>query len=341
MNSLVSQINGALLTSVRRIFQHVILHVTERCSLQCRTCFVIKRARDLSYAQAQDIAAKISPPRWLDIGGGEPFLHPDLPAICRLFPKSEITIPTNGQDPEGIMGAVKEISTHTQKRLTLALSIDGFETINDTIRGPGAYAKAMETFARLRSLPNLTLKINTVICNLNFEELIPFMRFIRELSPAYHSLLLLRGKPDDSTLRLPPLEELDRSTKVILEILGSYRFGNHLFSPLGMLKRRYQRYLWHVNLKTLKTTACQVPCKAPWLHRVIYPDGSVACCELMPPVGNILEQPIEEIESAMLEQFRKYEAQHGACWCTHNCNLGENILMHMPSLVSLVLGIRP
>lgn len=325
----------------QRHLRHVILHITERCNLRCKTCFVKKGGRDMRFEDAHTIAARLGKVRWLDIGGGEPFLHPDLPAICGLFPESDITIPTNGQEPELIHETVLELAGTFPNHLTLAVSLDGFEAINDDIRGNGSYNKALQTFELLRKIPGISLKVNTVVCNANFSEILPFMHHIRALKPDYHSLLLIRGAPDDDAISLPPLEDLEAVTPEILDILGSYTFGNGPYSPLRVLKKRYQRYLWHITLKTLRTQRCWVPCKAPYLHRVVYPDGRISLCELMPPVGNLLEEPMNLLEKRMRDFLEQYEREHGPCFCTHNCNLGENIQTHPRSVLAILLGIDP
>ena len=330
-----------LLFLFQRHLRHVILHITERCTLRCKTCFVTKGGREMPYREACRIATRLGNVRWLDIGGGEPFLHPDLTAICRLFPRSDITIPTNGQDPETIRDTALELAALFRRRLTLAVSIDGPEPVNDAIRGRGSYRKAIHTVELLREIPGLTLKINTVVSNANLPELLSFMRQVRALKPDYHSLLLVRGAPDDPAIALPSLNSLEAVTPEILNMLGSYTFGNRPYSPLGALKRRYQRYLWHINLKTLRTQRCWVPCKAPYLHRVVYPDGSLSLCELMPPVGNLLEESLEVLEKRMHVFLEEYEQKHGPCFCTHNCNLGENIQTHTRSILAVLLGIVP
>ncbi len=321
--------------------KHVILHVTERCTLRCKTCFVNKGGRDMRFEDARVIASRLGRVRWMDIGGGEPFLHPDLIALCGLFPESDLTIPTNGQDPERIGETVRELAALFKGRLTLAVSLDGFEAVNDAIRGPGTYRKALQTLELLRSIPGVTVKVNTVVCSATLPELVPFMRHVRSLRPDYHSLLLVRGTPDDCAITLPPLDDLEAVTPEILDILGTYSFGNGKYSPLRILKKRYQRYLWHIHLKTLRTQRCWVPCKAPYLHRVVYPDGSLSLCELMPPVGNLLEEPMETLEKRMCAFLEGYEREHGPCFCTHNCNLGENIQTHPRSILAILLGIAP
>lgn len=322
-------------------FRHVILHITERCTLRCRSCFVKKSARDLSLEEAEILAQKLGAPRWLDIGGGEPFLHPQLPEICALFPRSDLTIPTNGQAPEHIEQTVRQIAGAHRKPLTIALSLDGFEETNDLIRGKGSFARAMESYRRLRAIEGISLKINTVVCNANAGELLRFMAYVRSLDPDYHSLLLLRGVPEDNDLSLPPLSFLEEHTPEILGILGSYLYSKKDNALLRRLKKHYQRYLWQVSLKSLKEQRWLVPCQAPRLHRVIYADGSLSMCELMPSAGNLLREPMDSLEQKMKHALAAHEKAHGGCFCTHNCNMAENIMTHPYSILAVLLGLKP
>jgi MoaA/NifB/PqqE/SkfB family radical SAM enzyme len=323
---------------LRTGLSHVILHVTDRCNLQCKTCFVQKGTTDLALDQARIIAQKLGRFRWLDIGGGEPFLHPDLVAICGLFRCESITIPTNGQCSGLVAGTTHRLMQTVSAPVTLAVSLDGPAEVNDAIRGPGSFENALATFDRLEALPGLTLKINTVVSNKNVHQLVDFVRYVRGLSPAYHSLLLLRGAPASEELTLPDLALLRQITPEILDTLRTYDFAVGRRPVRRYLATNYQRYLWNISLKTLERHECFVPCQAPRCHKVIYPDGAVGMCELMPPVGNILTEPLRVLEDRMRQALRRHELEQGPCYCTHNCNLGENIMTHPRSVFRILTG---
>jgi len=322
----------------RRWMSHVILHITERCNLRCRTCFVKKGARDLPLADAEAIARKLGRVAWLDLGGGEPFLHPDLIAICKAFRCQSITIPTNGQEPDAVVAAVRRLRAEVSGELTVAVSLDGFEAANDAIRGAGAYSKALTALAGLREVAGVVVKVNTVICAENAGQLTQFVRFVHTLNPDYHSLLLLRGTPQDPVMALPDLAQLRRELPEILKVLRMYSFASSRNPLIHRMKVNYQRYLLDVSLRTLEESRCFVPCKAPHLHKVIYVDGSTSMCELMPAVGNILTEEVAAIEAKMRAALRRYEEANGPCYCTHNCNLGENIMTHPGSVWRVLRG---
>lgn len=324
--------------ALQRVLSHVIVHVTDRCDLACDTCFVRKGRRDLTLESARVMASKLGKITWLDIGGGEPFLAPDLVAICRAFDTRVLTVPTNGQRTAAIVETVRRLRDEWSGELTIALSLDGFEPDNDAVRGAGTFQKAVATFEALHNVSSLIVKINTVVCEATFERLVPFMEYVRrELAPDYHSLLLLRGQPASEGCVLPPLDALVERTPAILDILQSYTYADR--NPVRRrLKRNYQQFAWHTWLKTIGERKCFVPCKAPYLHKVIYPDGSVSMCELMPPIGNILEEPVEVLDRKMREALAAYEAANGPCFCTHNCNMGENILTDPASMARIIVG---
>ena len=83
---------------------------------------------------------------FLGINGGEPFLRKDLFQIISYAKKIglNVSIITDGHllDEAAFEGIVKN-------EVSVSVSIDGAETINDTIRGKGTYAKAVTTIERL------------------------------------------------------------------------------------------------------------------------------------------------------------------------------------------------
>jgi len=324
---------------LQKNFSHTILHITDKCNLACKTCFVKKSCNDLNTANAKIISEKTGRIQWLDIGGGEPFLNPEIINIITAFNFNSITIPTNGQDTENIINCVRQLSTKIDpSKITIAVSIDGFEKTNDNIRGSGSYNNAIKTFEELKKLNEINLKINTVLSNKNSIEILDFIRFIRTLAPDYHSLLLLRGNPISMDLTLPELNFLEKISNDVFNVLRTYSFGtkNILIRKLNI---SYQKYLWNLSLRILKNKEAYIKCRAPFLHRVIYPDGSVSMCELTRYKKNIFDDTIKNIERFFTAELYNYEKKNGRCYCTHNCNMMENILFDLPSVLKILTGI--
>lgn len=334
----------SLLTSILRFrlrggVQHLIVHVTDRCPLRCRTCFVRPEpgVEQIGPADLAPFVRALGRVGMVDLGGGEPFLRDDLPAFAALFPRaSGFGIPTCGWDAGVIVPKVRDVlAVVPPKRLFIVLSLDGFEATNDSIRGAGTFARALETLRVLRAVPGLRVKVNTVLCRQNAGQLLDFMRFIRAERPWFHSILLVRGDPRDPDCALPSVDALEGLVPEIARIQNEYAEGPQF---RRRIQQRYVRLLWDTSLRILREQRMPVPCLAGRAHLVIYANGDVAPCELLPPVGNIRRQSPAEILHSDALRAAVAAVRRGACHCTHNCNMVENLLFS-PRTYPRLLGI--
>ncbi len=86
---------------------HLVIEPTFECNLHCRSCYNARRGRRKSLAEVKaeiDLGLRKRRAETISILGGEPTLHPDLPAIVRCVKEKGLTcqILTNGirlQDP--------------------------------------------------------------------------------------------------------------------------------------------------------------------------------------------------------------------------------------------------
>jgi MoaA/NifB/PqqE/SkfB family radical SAM enzyme len=337
---LALRIEYALQPLLRPRLQHVIVHVTDRCNLRCKTCFIEFGRKDLSVDEASILGEKLGYIPALDLGGGEPFLHRDLANLCRQFRFGSVTIPTNGQFKDRVIARVNELVADYPGRVTIALSLDGLPETNDQIRGPGTFEKAIDTLHALREIPKLCLKVNTVVNNRNLDELLEFVEYVRKIGPDYHSLLLLRGDPlAPEEVELPPVDRLRAITPALFKALQAYDYG-HPYNPiLRRLKMNYQRYMWETQLDMIEHGVAPFQCKAPAYNKVVYSDGRTSMCELKPVLGNLLTESTEDVDKKLRGHLQEFEAEHGRCFCTHNCNMSENILTHPPSVAKVILGL--
>jgi molybdenum cofactor biosynthesis enzyme MoaA len=91
--------------------------VTDRCNLRCPFCFRAGHddapAGELSLAEIARLAPSLGRPYWLLIGGGEPFLRPDLAELCRTLLTGArpaiLTIASNGSLPEETLRQTRAI----------------------------------------------------------------------------------------------------------------------------------------------------------------------------------------------------------------------------------------
>jgi len=124
---------------------------------------------------------------YVDWGGGEPFLRPDMPDIlrdaARICPKAgSFVITTNGLMPKRILEYMEPLAAELPDRIfAIGVSVDGDEKRHDEIRGKeGAFRAAMETVRGLKALgrkhPNVEVKISYTISYRNAGQLEPFHR---------------------------------------------------------------------------------------------------------------------------------------------------------------------
>ena len=154
--------------------KHAILHVTNVCNMRCQHCFVDfeEKPFDLTLDEFRTLARDLNDFIWLDIGGGEPSLRKDLAEVISFFRAEEVSIPTNGWFPDKVVHMASSVSASIPGRLIITVSLDGFEATHDEIRQLGSFKKAVETLGRLREVPGIRVKINTVVCERNADELI-------------------------------------------------------------------------------------------------------------------------------------------------------------------------
>ena len=317
---------------------HLILYVTSRCNLKCRTCFVDfnrSKAKELELEEIEKISTHFKKLLWLDIGGGEPFLRKDLPDICALFNTNSISIPTNGFAPTQIYEATKRIKSMTKAEVTLSVSIDGFEETNDYIRERGYFAKSLETAKQLKTIKGIRVKINTVLCEKNYNEMIDFMEFIRKFNFDFHSIMFQRGTANFPETKCPSLDKLSRIKNDIFKVWATYDYGFN--SIERKILRNYQKTMYEASLRVIKEKR-QIPtCLAGRTHLVIYSNGDAAFCEMLKPFGNIREKNLADLLNSKNAKTQKDTITRGNCYCYHNCNMIDNIALNplqYPKLLS-------
>jgi MoaA/NifB/PqqE/SkfB family radical SAM enzyme len=85
-----------------------------------------------------------------------------------------------------------------------------------------------------------------------------------------------------------------------------------------------------------------VPCVAGNTIAVVYDDGSVAPCELLPPVGNLREMTFEAIWNSKRMQEARESIASKKCACTHECFLHPSytsFLLKRPFALMKVVGV--
>lgn len=333
--------------------------VTNRCNLRCPFCFrppgEDTRAEELTPAEVARLAPRLGRPYWLLIGGGEPFLRPDLSELCRALLKGArpavLTIASNGSLPEEALRQTRAIIGHARGTLVVVkLSLDGAGARHDELRRwPGGQARVMETYELLRGLArgraNLELGFNSVLTPQSLAGLPGLLALVAGLPgrPA-HTLSLARGArtpagckavaPDDYLAAVRRLEAQARATGA-----GRYRFRG------AGVKALLDEALHRLVHQALRTGRQPLPCLAGRRALVIEPDGEARACEVLEgpagglgglrehglDLGRLLASPRARATAAAIAA--------GGCSCTHECNLLVNLVAGPRLLPALARGL--
>jgi len=252
-----------------------------------------------------------------------------------LFNTKSLTIPTNGSDQKLICDMTRKIREKTEAEITIAVSLDGFEETNDSIRGKGSFNRAIESVKKLREIDNIRVKVISVLSNENYNEIIGFMRFIKGLNVDFHSINIRRGVSRDSDLKSPSYEELFKIRDKIFDIWKQYDYGLGILE--GRILKNYQKVAYDTSLRIIKEKK-QIPrCLAWKYHLVVYANGDVSSCEMLEPYGNIREKDIAELLRSKEVIERRNSIRQKKCYCYHNCNMLDNFFLNPSKYPKLLL----
>ena len=324
---------------VSKRMKHMIVHVTNACNFRCDHCFVDFETskRDMKLPDYQRLAEDSDPLLWLDISGGEPFLRKDLADIICAFDSKIVHIPTNGSLIPQMQKQIRAIQERDKREIIIGLSLDGLAETHDSIRKtPGSYEQVWQAYDALRELDGVFVKVCTVINRNNFREIIPLMEDVQSRGVDFHSVILMRGEGDtiDPTMALPTLIELRDLGRDIFPILERYDYGKSSLSA-GILKN-FHRHLWNTSLEILEQQTQVIPCLAGQSQLVVYGDGGVSSCEMLPVVGNIRDKRLPEIIQSDAYQQQVEMIRNKGCHCTHNCAMLDSIFFNPVNLPKLL-----
>lgn len=309
------------------------LRITRLCSQRCRQCAIPWGAppeATMSLGEFREIAARLRDYGALVgfISGGEPSLHPDLPAMLdealRTFPLA-CTVNTNLDNHEDLI--LERIGAAVRRGVNVQTSIDGLDELGDDLRGGRGVAarvlRHMELLSEIKvrtSSPSV-LYVNTV---LNQQNLAQIPRILDEVARrgwrssigSYHNLTTHTRR--DEALPLQGDQELQT---LIEELLSR----PNITTLPAMLR----------GIPAHAAGAMPKQCAyldAPGLasRLLIRENGDLYLCKGR-PIGNLLQQPMAEILGgpAYRERLQDYESCPG-CW--NNCYTQKLLLVKPPGL---------
>jgi MoaA/NifB/PqqE/SkfB family radical SAM enzyme/GT2 family glycosyltransferase len=328
----------------------IIHFLTSRCNLRCEHCFYketldLKDPGEQSLAQLDKTTREIGPLLWYAMGGGEPFLREDLPdvhaTVLRNCRPLMVTIPTNGwYTDKTYLRTLQMLQQMEEGSLTVQISVDGPQTLHDTIRGKDSWHHLLKTWHKLKELqriyPQLSLGIITVVNDTNAT---CYPDFIDELNDTFQpnqiSVNLIR---DTSQLDARAAEPVLEAYKQAIE-----RYEWHIrhkaltaFSYLGgAIVRAKESVQKELIYRVMRFNEFVTPCTAGSLIYVIWEDGRVNACEMLPDtVGNVLgdkpENDFRTIVKNQTAQNLRERIVKEKCKCSYECAMTVNTLFSWP-----------
>jgi MoaA/NifB/PqqE/SkfB family radical SAM enzyme len=327
---------------------YLIYHVTYKCNAKCKMCFLWEdlnqdRGQELNREEIERISRSLDELLCVALGGGEPFLREDIVEICEIFTRNNrprtISIPTNCLLPEQIHAKTRQILERCPTRVAVGLSLDGFESTHDLIRGiPGNYRKVLQTQRLLaplrREFPDFSLGFLTTVMDLNLPEIIRLYDFVHQnLDVDWHTVEMIRG-PYRDIVKPISLEQYESLMPKIQEMTRRYSFGHGL-------RARMIRAVKEENVPTiheiLKRKTQVIPCLAGITSGVIDPYGNVRLCEHLEQVGGLrgADFDFERVWFSPGAARQRGFIRDKGCWCTHCIFQNTNILFNLRKSIGI------
>ena len=296
----------------------LVLFPHNRCNCRCVMCDIwkIRHVRQITDRDLEPHLASLRglKVRWVIFSGGEPLMHSDLPALCRLLRAEgiRVTLLTAGLLLERFAG---EVAEHTDD---VIISLDGPSEIHDRIRGvPGAWRRLERGVAALRSHRPISIQARCTVQRTNASHRRRTVKAARELGLNGISFLAAdvhseafnrRGgwaltRQAEVALNSQEVEELHREVEsLIREFPAEIRGGFVAESP-----EKLRRIVSHFRACCGQAEAVAPRCNAPWVSAVIEADGTYRPCFFHPPLGNIQDGPLHEVlNNPQATEFRRH-----------------------------------
>lgn len=311
----------------------LIYFVTSACNAKCPHCFYrdnLNQENDLPLEEIKKISHSLGKIYQLLLSGGEPFLRKDLAEICQLFYQNnyleELQIPTNSLLADKIYEVVEAILKKCPGiELNLNLSLDGTEKMHDEMKGvKGNFKKAIENYQNLAKLKkayqNLVINVTSTVTKRNIDNLFILAGYVKErmLLVSHHYLGYERGRLYTDAIGLPEIEQLIKLNEKIEKL---YRSKN------GLIYTNLIKKINRTKMETLMKKEQVVSCLAGRLIGVIYEDGRIANCEMLPEIGKIKAGNFRRAwqSQARIKQQREV-IEKKVCSCTHECFISPSVL---------------
>jgi len=313
----------------------VILEPTLACNLTCPMCDrsieLRKKASKAPLSPFEYIAAVrtlFGKGKDFYISGGEPTVWPGLVELCKeiLASGAKVTLQTNGTRPK-IISKLLAVGVSD-----FNLSIDGPESVHDSIRGKNSYRLMCETVAAISATPKGRYVTTTVLSNYNMTSVDGiFASFRRNKIIPSVMIFELARMFDANTVRLSANSAECKIKDVAVKEVPSRNFDFSLeklrkvVTKLERLGRSYRRRIMffpeqlsqqlkmYYDYQTRKGK--KVECRHRGTLRIDSQANVIPCFTFRAPLGNILHDDWETITRKSALFWDKLEKNNLAPVC--------------------------
>jgi len=337
----------------------VTLYVTTRCDEKCIHCYYWDELnpqpnRDFRLEEFEKTLTSMDEIYNLFIGGGEPFLRPDLPdillAAARINHVANLYVPTNGQHTARVVETLERtLAGAPRMRFHLNLSIDHIdEEKHDYIRGRTkalsrmtATAEAIEPLRR--RFPNLIVHTLTTVMKENQDEIIEIYEELRRrFQPDGLSFNYCRGHPLDPAQTEVKREVYEKLARRMEADSAAGQLHGGGFSPYSPTNHVLDQKIRQSVDRTVAEQRAQFSCVSGRLAAVIYSNGDVVECEIKnSKLGNLRDAGYDFRRLWFNDRASKVarEAAEG-CFCTHECGHYASTIYSLPKVVQIAVQAR-
>ena len=287
----------------------VILELTNRCNCRCLMCDIWQAgvgAQELTTEEVRPhlVRFKKLGVRHVVLSGGEPLLHHDPWALCamlRAHGVAKITLLSTG-----LLLAQRRADVLRWCDAAI-VSLDGSREVHDAIRNvPRAYERLAEGVAALKAAdPGFRVTARCVIQRQNYADLPRIVDAAHETG--LDGISFLAADVSSTAFNHPEGGLGERTTGIALTPQDVAELGRVLedmivryaadleagfIAESGDKLRRLARYAAALNGDG---DFPPVRCNAPWVSTVIEADGTVRPCFFHRPLGNLRQQPLDQI----------------------------------------------
>ena len=235
---------------------------------------------------------------------------------------------SNGQIQQRIIPDVARILRECQNlNVTVALGIDGLREDHDKIRQkPGSWDIVIDTAHKLQTIqkenPRLDVQTCTCLMKSNQDRIFEWYDFLRtELKPDKVNINYIRppsARPEELNIDKARYEALAHRIRLDTQHAA---IKNRYGGEAGLFKAALDVYMHELIAKTAYEGRPQLQCWAGTAGAVIYDEGTVSSCEILPPVGNLRDYDWN-FSSLWYspEMDGRRETVSNGCFCTHESN---------------------